>query len=85
MELLKQGKNTPMPVQEEIAVIYAGTQNLLRSIPVDRVSEWEEKYLDELRSRYADTLEALSKGTLTEKEQEALKKAAEAVSQDMMA
>lgn len=83
VELLKQGKNTPMPVQEEIAVIYAGTQNLLRSIPVDRVSEWEEKYLDELRSRYADTLEALSKGTLTEKEQEALKKAAEAVSQDM--
>ena len=85
VELLKQGKNTPMPVQEEIAVIYAGTQNLLRSIPVDRASEWEGKYLDELRSRYADTLEALSKGTLTEKEQEALKKAAEAVSQDMMA
>lgn len=83
VELLKQGKNTPMPVQEEIAVIYAGTQNLLRSIPVDRVSEWEEKYLDELRSRYADTLEALSKGILTEKEQEGLKKAAEAVSQDM--
>ena len=85
VELLKQGKNTPMPVQEEIAVIYAGTQNLLRSIPVDRASEWEGKYLDELRSRYTDTLEALSKGTLTEKEQEALKKAAEAVSQDMMA
>ena len=85
VELLKQGKNTPMPVQEEIAVIYAGTQNLLRSIPVDRASEWEGKYLDELRSRYADTLEALSKGILTEKEQEALKKAAEAVSQDMMA
>ncbi len=83
VELLKQGKNTPMPVQEEIAVIYAGTQNLLRSIPVDRASEWEEKYLDELRSRYADTLEALSKGILTEKEQEGLKKAAEAVSQDM--
>ena len=85
VELLKQGKNTPMPVQEEIAVIYAGTQNLLRSIPVDRASEWEGKYLDELRSRYADTLETLSKGTLTEKEQEVLKKAAEAVSQDMMA
>ena len=85
VELLKQGKNTPMPVQEEIAVIYAGTQNLLRSIPVDRASEWEGKYLDELRSRYADTLETLSKGILTEKEQEALKKAAEAVSQDMMA
>lgn len=85
VELLKQGKNTPIPVQEEIAVIYAGTQNLLRSIPVDRASEWEGKYLDELRSRYADTLETLSKGILTEKEQEALKKAAEAVSQDMMA
>ena len=85
VELLKQGKNTPMPVQEEIAVIYAGTQNLLRSIPVDRASEWEGKYLDELRSRYADTLETLSKGILTEKEQESLQKAAEAVSQDMMA
>ena len=85
VELLKQGKNTPMPVQEEIAVIYAGTQNLLRSIPVDRASEWEGKYLDELRSRYADTLETRSKGILTEKEQESLQKAAEAVSQDMMA
>ena len=85
VELLKQGKNTPMPVQEEIAVIYAGTQNLLRSIPADRASEWEGKYLDELRSRYADTLETLSKGILTEKEQESLQKAAEAVSQDMMA
>lgn len=83
VELLKQGKNSPMPVEEEIAVIYAGTQNLLRTIPVERVMEWEEKYLTEMRARHQDALEVLRTGVMTEKEQEAMKQAAEVVSQDM--
>ena len=85
VELLKQGKNSPMPIEEEIAVIYAGTQNLLRSIPVERVMEWEEKYLVEMRARHQDALDILHTGVMTEKEQEAMKQAAAVVSQDMTA
>ena len=69
----------------DIAVIYAGTQNLLRSIPVERVMEWEEKYLVEMRARHQDALDILHTGVMTEKEQEAMKQAAAVVSQDMTA
>lgn len=84
VELLKQGKNSPLPVEEEIAVIYAGTQNLLRTVPVERVREWEEKYLNELKTQHKEALGTLAQGVLTPEVEEVLKKAAAQTSQDML-
>jgi F-type H+-transporting ATPase subunit alpha len=49
-ELLKQGQFQPMPVEEQVASIYAGTRGYLDGIPVARVGEFETAYLDALRA-----------------------------------
>ena len=37
VEVLKQGVNSPLPVEEQIAMIYAGTENLMRKVPINKV------------------------------------------------
>jgi F-type H+-transporting ATPase subunit alpha len=58
-ELLKQPQFSPMPVEEQVAAIFAGVRGFLDAIPANRVSEFERKYLDELRSSGADILAAI--------------------------
>ena len=56
-----------MPVEEEIAVIYCGTQGLLRNVAIKHIAEFEKMFLEILRSRYQkEILEPLSKGILDE-------------------
>src|SRR4249920_3696129 len=49
-ELLKQGQYSPMPVEEQVVSIYAGTRGFLDSLPVSKVGEFERQVLDALRS-----------------------------------
>ena len=49
-ELLKQPQFTPMPVEEQVASIYAGTRGFLDSMPVNRIGEFERSMLDALRA-----------------------------------
>jgi F-type H+-transporting ATPase subunit alpha len=49
-ELLKQGQYQPMPVEEQVASIYAGTRGFLDGLPVSRIGEFEASYLDALRA-----------------------------------
>src|SRR5690606_13541418 len=58
-ELLKQGLNSPMPVQEQVVSIYAGTNGYLDPIPVDDVRRFESELLDWMRTRNGDILEAI--------------------------
>lgn len=62
VEILKQKDGDPYPVEKQIAIIYAGTKNLLRNVPVSRVKEFETEYLNYLESKHADTLNALKAG-----------------------
>lgn len=62
VEILKQKDGDPYPVEKQIAIIYAGTKNLLRNVPVSRVKEFETEYLNYLESKHADTLSALKAG-----------------------
>lgn len=66
VEILKQGEFSPMPVEKQIAIIYAGTKGLLRKVPVDRVKDFEEEYLQQLESRHPETLKQLQVGKLTD-------------------
>ena len=59
MELLKQDQYNPMPMQEEVAVLYAGTRGHLDTIPVEDVRRFESEYLEFLRNSKQDVLEAL--------------------------
>ncbi|MDE3082341.1 MAG: F0F1 ATP synthase subunit alpha [Acidobacteriota bacterium] len=56
-ELLKQGLNAPMPVEEQCVAIYAGTRGWLDAIPVEDVRRFESELLTAFRARHADLLE----------------------------
>jgi F-type H+-transporting ATPase subunit alpha len=80
VEILKQGLNSPMPVQEQTAIIFAGTKGLLKDVPVKKVREFERAYIDYLRAGHADTLEALAAGKYSKDEEAVLTAAAKEVS-----
>ncbi len=62
VEILKQGQFSPMSVEKQVAIIYIGTKNLMRSVPVNKVREFETEYLQQLELRHPDTLKALKAG-----------------------
>ena len=63
--LLVQPQYSPMPVGEQVALLYCGTKNLLQGIAVDKVPEFEKLFLDVLRSSYKESvLDVLSAGVL---------------------
>ena len=63
--LLVQPQYSPMPVGEQVALLYCGTKNMLQGIAVDKVPQFEKLFLDVLRSRYKESvLDVLSAGVL---------------------
>jgi len=76
VEILKQNQNSPLPVEEQIAIIYCGTKNLLKAVPVNKVREFEREFLDYMRNKHADTLAALKAGKYTDSETAAIESAA---------
>ena len=66
-QLLIQPQYSPMPVGEQIAVLYCGTNALMRDIPVDRVREFQDLFLDRIRAAHKDdVLEPLAAGKMTD-------------------
>ncbi len=66
-ELLKQGLNSPLPVQEQVVVIFAGTRGYLDRVPVTDVARFETELLDWYRSRHGDMLDAIkAKGDIAD-------------------
>jgi len=80
VEILKQNLNSPMPVEEQTAIIYAGTKNLLKTVPVEKVKEFETAYLDYMRSKHADTMAELKSGKYSDGAQKVMAEAASEVS-----
>jgi F-type H+-transporting ATPase subunit alpha len=66
VEILKQPQYSPMPVEKQVAIIYLGTQGLLRDIPVRRVKEFEEHFLMEMENRLPEVLTQFKQGNLPE-------------------
>ena len=66
VEILKQAQNDPYTVEDQIAVIYAGSKNLMRNVPVDKIKEFERDYLEMLNVKHRDTLNDLKAGKLTD-------------------
>ncbi len=74
VELLKQAVNSPIPVEEQVAIIFAGTNGLLRNVPVNKVREWQADFVDLMKNKYADTLTSIRLGKWTDEIIEVLKK-----------
>ena len=66
VEILKQGENAPVPVEKQAAIIYAGTKNLLNTVPVKKIKEFEAEYLDFLDRNHRDVLDLLKAGKLND-------------------
>lgn len=66
VEILKQAENDPFAVEDQIAIIYAGSKNLLRDVPVDKVKEFEKDYLEFLNTKHREQLDTLKAGKLTD-------------------
>ncbi|MGB5980792.1 MAG: F0F1 ATP synthase subunit alpha [Nonlabens sp.] len=66
VEILKQAQNSPYPVEDQIAIIYAGSKNLLRNVPVDKVKEFEHDYLELLNAKHRGIMDTLKSGKLTD-------------------
>jgi F-type H+-transporting ATPase subunit alpha len=79
VELLKQAESDPYKVEDQIAVVYAGTKNLLRNVPVDKVKEFEKDYLMLLNAKHRDAMDTLKSGKLTDEALSALEEAAKEV------
>jgi F-type H+-transporting ATPase subunit alpha len=62
VELLKQGLNSPMPVEQQVVSLYAGTRGFLDPIPVTDVRRFEAELIEYFSSRHADIVEAIRTG-----------------------
>ncbi|WP_333599049.1 F0F1 ATP synthase subunit alpha [Flavobacterium sp.] len=80
VEILKQAVNDPFTVEDQVAIIYAGSKNLLRSVPVNKVKEFEKDYIEYLNNKHRDTLNALKAGKLDDNITDVLEKAAKEIS-----
>ncbi|MDI9256141.1 MULTISPECIES: F0F1 ATP synthase subunit alpha [Flavobacterium] len=80
VEILKQAVNDPFTVEDQVAIIYAGSKNLLRNVPVNKVKEFEKDYIEYLNNKHRDTLNALKAGKLDDNITDVLEKAAKEVS-----
>jgi F-type H+-transporting ATPase subunit alpha len=65
-EILKQGQFSPFRVEQQIAIIYLGTKNLLRNVPVNKVGAFETEFLDTLERKHKTTLDQLKEGKYTD-------------------
>jgi F-type H+-transporting ATPase subunit alpha len=76
VEILKQGQYKPMKVEKQIAIIYCGTQALLKQVPVGKVKEFEVEFLELLELSHSDVLKTLSNGIIDEGVTKVLEKVA---------
>jgi F-type H+-transporting ATPase subunit alpha len=64
VEILKQPQYSPVPVEKQVAIIYLGTNGLLRDIPVNKVRAFENDFLTTLEQKYPAILDNFRKGKL---------------------
>jgi len=80
VEILKQAQNDPYPVEDQTAIIYAGSKNLLKDVPMNKVKEFESDFLAYLKAKHSDTLSTIKSGKLTDEVVDVLSNAAKEIS-----
>ncbi len=72
-ELLKQDQYSPMPIEEQVVAVFAGVRGYLDGVPVGKVTDFERKFLGEMRASHADLLATIrSEQELSEETDQAL-------------
>ena len=81
VEILKQGLHQPFRVDQQIAIIYAGTQGLLSNVPIKKIKQFEASFLEHLELKQKDLMNSLAAGKLTDEITETLKKTAKEIAE----
>ena len=71
-QLLIQPQYSPMPVGEQIAILYCGVHGLLHDVPVDQVRDCQDQFLDAMRSSHSDVISSLADGQLIDEDIKAI-------------
>lgn len=71
-QLLIQPQYSPMPVGEQIAILYCGVHGLLHDVSVDQVRDCQDQFLDAMRSSHSDVISSLADGQLTDEDIKAI-------------
>jgi F-type H+-transporting ATPase subunit alpha len=83
VELLKQNKYSPYPLDKEVSILFTGTQGILDDLPIDAIQTFEKEFLNDLGRDHPEILESIAKTKdLDEGTQKALKEAAIAFKQE---
>ena len=76
VEVLKQNRNHPIPVEDQVCIFYAVTHDFLKEVEVRHVAEYEQGLYERMASQYSDVLEAIrTTGQLSAETEERLKNA----------
>ena len=76
VEILKQGQYSPVKVEHQIAIIYCGTKELLRNVPIEKVKEFEDDFIQIMELQHRPVLDELKSGKLTAEIEEIIKNVA---------
>tara|TARA_B100001093_G_scaffold520162_1_gene613256 strand:- start:2137 stop:3714 length:1578 start_codon:yes stop_codon:yes gene_type:complete len=79
VEMLKQGLNAPLPVEEQIVMVYCGTKNLMSKVPVNKIKEFEAELLSYMRNKHTSELAILKSGKLATEVTDAIEKSAKEI------
>ena len=76
VEVLKQPQYSPMPVEDQVAIIFCGTNGLLQKVPTDKVRAFEKEFLFMMKNEHSDILANLRAGKLVDSDLATMKAAA---------
>ena len=85
VEVLKQPQYSPMPVEEQVAIIFCGSNGLLRDVAVEKVQAFEKAFLQALRLDHSDLLAQLRGGKLSDEDANELRGVAARIASDFAA
>ena len=76
VEILKQGQYSPLDIEQQIAIIYCGSKELLRSVPVEKVKDFESDFHETMQIQHRSTLDELKAGNMSEEAEKIITKVA---------
>ena len=76
VEILKQGQYSPMKIEHQVAIIYCGTKELLRQVPVEKVKDFEVDFLEAMEMSHRAVLDEIKAGKMTPEIEDTIRKVA---------
>ncbi len=67
MEILKQNQYSTMKVEHQVAIVFCGVNELLRYVPLDKIKEFEQNFIERMEIEHRDVLDAIKQGNMTDK------------------